>query len=80
MIAGFRFNALVFPYTPHAPRTNWATAASRSSGSGRHRRAEFRSRWDVRPMDATATAVMDFLAAGLADHTYTRNPTTGARR
>jgi hypothetical protein len=26
--------------------------------------------WDIRPTDATATAIVDFLAAGLAEHTY----------
>jgi len=26
--------------------------------------------WDIRPADATAAAIVDFLAAGLADLTY----------
>ena len=62
------------PSTPNAPSTSWATAASRSSGSsGSPIKAtvlNFDRGWDVRPTDATATAVMDFLAAGLAEHIY----------
>ena len=28
--------------------------------------------WDIRPTTKTAAAIVDFLAAGLAEHTYCR--------
>ncbi|MCX7427253.1 MAG: hypothetical protein NTW96_16695 [Planctomycetia bacterium] len=73
-IAGYRFNALVFP--EHAECPEYELGDSRISKLWLERIADratvlnFDRGWDVRPTDATAVAVMDFLAAGLADHIY----------
>jgi hypothetical protein len=73
-IADHRFQALVFP--EHADCPEFELGDSRISKLWLQRIADkatvlnFDRGWDVRPTDATATAVMDFLAAGLADHVY----------
>ena len=73
-IAGHRFDALVFP--EHADSPDYELGDSRISKLWLQRLADkttvlnFDRGWDVRPTDATAAAVMDFLAAGLADHIY----------
>ena len=73
-IAGHRFNALVFP--EHAECPEYELGDSRISKLWLQRIADkatvlnFDRGWDIRPTDATATAVMDFLAAGLAEHIY----------
>ena len=73
-IAGYRFNALVFP--EHAECPDYELGDSRISKIWLERIADratvlnFDRGWDVRPTDATAIAVMDFLAAGLAEHIY----------
>jgi hypothetical protein len=73
-IAGHRFDALVFP--EHADSPDFELGDSRISKLWVKRLADnttvlnFDRGWDVRPADANAAAVMDFLAAGLADHIY----------
>ena len=73
-IAGHRFNALVFP--EHAECPEYELGDSRISKLWLQRIADkttvlnFDRGWDIRPTDATAIAVMDFLAAGLAEHIY----------
>ena len=73
-VAGHRFNALVFP--AHAECPDYELGDSRISKLWLQRIADkatvlnFDRGWDVRPTDATAIAVMDFLAAGLAEHIY----------
>jgi hypothetical protein len=73
-IAGHKFNALVFPEHAECPDYEWGD--SRISKLWIQRTADgatvvnFDRGWDIRPMDATAQAIADFLAAGLAEHTY----------
>ncbi len=73
-IAGHRFDALVFP--AHADCPEYELGDSRISKLWVKRLADgktvvnFDRGWDVRPADATAKAIVDFLAAGLAEHTY----------
>ena len=73
-IAGFRFNALVFP--EHADCESYELGDSKISKlwlqwiADKTTVLNFDRGWDVRPTDATAIAVMDFLAAGLAEHIY----------
>ena len=75
-IAGYRFDALVFP--EHAENPAFELDDSRISKLRLQRLADkttvlnFDRGWDIRPADANAAAVMDFLAAGLADYVYAR--------
>ncbi len=71
---GHRFDALVFP--EHADCPDYELGDSRMSKLWVKRLADgktvvnFDRGWDIRPTDATAQAIVDFLAAGLAEHTY----------
>ena len=73
-IAGHRFEALVF--SEHAEEPEFELGESRISKLWIKRLADKRTvcnfdrGWDVHPADATAAAIVDFLAAGLAEHTY----------
>ncbi|MCX7428039.1 MAG: hypothetical protein NTW96_20725 [Planctomycetia bacterium] len=73
-IAGHKFNALVF--AEHAECESYELGDSKISKLWLQRIADratvlnFDRGWDVRPTDATAVAVMDFLAADLAEHIY----------
>jgi hypothetical protein len=71
---GHRFDALVFP--GHADNAEWEIGDSRISKLFVQRLADKQTvfNWD-RGMDVPATdkpaaAIVDFLCAGLADHTY----------
>ena len=73
-IAGYRFDALVFP--EHADNPEWELGDSRISKLwiARLKNKETVFNWD-RGMDMPAAsdktqAVVDFLCAGLADHIY----------
>ena len=73
-IAGYRFDALVFP--EHAENPEWELGTSRISKLwiARIKNKETTFNWD-RGMDTPAAsdktqAVVDFLCAGLADHIY----------
>ena len=73
-IAGHRFDALVFP--EHAENREWELSDSRISKLWVQRLADKKAvfNWD-RGMDQPAEtdlaqAIVDFLAAGLADHVY----------
>jgi hypothetical protein len=71
---GHLFNALVFP--EHAECPDYELDDSRISKLWIRREADkqevcnFDRGWDVRPTTKTAAAIVDFLAAGLAEHTY----------
>ena len=71
---GHRFEALVFP--EHAERPDFELGSSRISKLWIKRLADgkvvcnFDRGWDVRPTTKTAAAIVDFLTAGLAEHTY----------
>ena len=73
-IAGHYFEALVFPEP--AEEAWYELPDSRISKLWIRRRADkqtvcnFDRGWDIRPADATATAIVDFLTAGLAQHVY----------
>ncbi len=74
-MAGHRFHALVFP--KHAENAEWELGESRISKLWIQRLADRQTvfNWD-RGMDQPAAtelaqAIVDFLAAGLADHVYT---------
>ena len=73
-LAGHRFSALVFP--EHADLPEWELDESRISKLWVKRLADGRTvfNWDrgadVPAADATAQAIVDFLAAGLAEHVY----------
>ena len=81
-IAGHRFDALVFP--AHAECPDYELGQSRISKlwlariSPKHTKfgidfttvANFDRGWDLRPTTETAKAIVDFLAAGLAEHVY----------
>jgi hypothetical protein len=73
-IAGHRFDALVFP--EHADSPDYELGDSRISKiwlqrlSDRICVANFDRGWDIRPTTKTAQAIVDFLAAGLAEHIY----------
>jgi hypothetical protein len=81
-IAGHRFDALVF--AAHADCPEYELDQSRISKlwlariSDRHTKfgidfttvANFDRGWDLRPTTETAKAIVDFLAAGLAEHVY----------
>ena len=69
-----RFEALVFP--EHAECPEFELGQSRISKVWVERLADqktaanFDRGWDVRPTDETAKAIVDFLAAGLAEHVF----------
>jgi hypothetical protein len=71
---GYRFQALVFP--EHAECPDYELGQSRISklwlqSLADHRvAANFDRGWDIRPTTKTAQAIVDFLAAGLADCVY----------
>jgi hypothetical protein len=73
-IAGHRFDALVF--SDHAECADYEMDDSRISKLWVQRIADkttvvnFDRGWDHRPANATAAAIVDFLAAGLADLVY----------
>jgi hypothetical protein len=73
-LSGHRFDALVFP--EHAEVADFELGESRISKlfvqrlADRQTVANFDRGWDVRPTTDEATAIVDFLAAGLADRTY----------
>jgi hypothetical protein len=75
-IAGHRFNALVF--TEHAEDPAWELGDGRISKRWLQRLADRAVvyEWDrglgVAAADSTAAAIVDFLCAGLAEHTYGR--------
>jgi hypothetical protein len=75
-LSGHRFDALVFP--EHAEVADFELGESRISKlfvqrlADRQTVANFDRGWDVRPTTDEATAIVDFLAAGLADHAYPR--------
>jgi hypothetical protein len=71
---GHRFEALVF--SEHAESESYELEDSRISKLWIQRIADkqevvnFDRGWDRQPTDATAKAIVDFLAAGLAEHIY----------
>jgi hypothetical protein len=71
---GHRFDCLVFP--AHAERPDFELGDSRISKLWIKRLSDgkvvcnFDRGWDIRPTTKTAAAIVDFLAAGLAEHTY----------
>ena len=81
-IAGHRFDALVFP--EHAECPDYELGESRISKLWLARISEkytkfgidfttvanFDRGWDLRPTTDAAKAIVDFLAAGLAEHVY----------
>jgi hypothetical protein len=73
-IAGHRFDALVFP--EHADNPDWEIGESRISRLWVQRLADCQTvfNWDrgadVPAADPVAAAIVDFLCAGLAEHTY----------
>ncbi len=76
LISGHRFEALVFP--EHAEEPGFELGESRISKLWIRRDADKRTvcnfdrGWDIQPTDATAKAIVDFLAEGLAQYTYGR--------
>ncbi len=75
-IHGHSFEALVFP--EHADKPSYEIGDSRISRLWLQRRGDMVTvyNWDrgldLAPADATAAAIVDFLCAGLAEHTYGR--------
>ena len=73
-IAGYRFNALVFP--AHAECPDYELGSSRISKlwlqelGGGATAANFDRGWDTRPRTKLAGKITDFLAANLADLVY----------
>ncbi len=73
-IAGHRFDALCFP--EHAECPDYELEDSRISKlwlqslADHQVAANFDRGWDIRPTTKTAQAIVDFLAAGLAEHVY----------
>lgn len=73
-IAGHRFDALVFP--EHAECPDYELGESRISKLWLQRLADkqevanFDRGWDRHPANAAAMAIVDFLAAGLAELVY----------
>ena len=71
---GHLFNALVFPR--HAENPEYDMGDSRISKlwikqlSDDRTVCNFDRGWDIRPTTKLAAAIVDFLAAGLAEHTY----------
>ena len=74
---GHRFEALVFP--AHAEHREWELDDSQISKLWIERLADhvtiahFNRGWDVRPTSDEAQALVDFLAAGLAEHVFGTN-------
>lgn len=74
---GYRFDALVFP--EHATSPDYELEQSTISKlliqrlADRQTVVHFERGWDVRPTSDEAAAIMDFLAAGLAEHIYGPN-------
>lgn len=75
-IAGHKFNALVFP--EHADSPDFELGDSRISKLWVQRLddkftvANFDRGWDTHPTTKVARTIVDFLAAGLAEHTYNK--------
>jgi hypothetical protein len=73
-IAGHRFDTLVFP--EHADCPDYELDDSRISKIWLQRLSDkatvvnFDRGWDIRPTTKEAQAIVDFLAAGLAEHIY----------
>ena len=73
-IAGHRFEAMVF--AEHADYPDYELEDSRISKLFIKRIADkqivcnFDRGWDIRPTTKLATVIVDFLAAGLADHVH----------
>ena len=73
-VAGHVFNALVF--REHAVSPDFELGESRISKLWVKRLSDdktvsnFDRGWDIRPTTKVAAAIVDFLAAGLAEHTY----------
>jgi len=73
-VSGHHFEALVFP--EHAECPDYELGTSRISKLWLQRLADKRQvansdrGWDIRPTTKTAAAIVDFLAAGLADLVY----------
>jgi hypothetical protein len=73
-LSGHRFDALVFPQ--HAENWEYELGESQISKLWVQRLADktevasFDRGWDVRPTTPEAAAIVDFLAAGLADHVF----------
>ncbi len=73
-IAGHRFDALVFP--EHADRADFELEDSRISKlwlkqlDNHATVANFDRGWDIRPTTPLAAAIVDVLAAGLAEHVF----------
>jgi hypothetical protein len=73
-VAGHKFNALVFP--EHAESPDYELGDSRISKLWLQCLADgktvtnFDRGWDVHPTTPVARAIVDFLAAGLAEHVY----------
>ena len=71
---GHSFSALVFP--EHAERPEYELGNSRISKLWLRREADkqtvcnFDRGWDIRPQTGEADLIVDFLAEGLAEHTY----------
>ena len=71
---GHRFEALVF--AEHAECPDYELGDSRISKlwlkglNGGETVANFDRGWDIRPTTKSAQTIVDFLAAGLAEHTY----------
>ena len=75
-IADHRFDALCFP--GHAECPDYELGDSRISKlwlqrlSDKKCVANFDRGWDIRPTTKIATAIIDYLAAGLAEHVYNK--------
>jgi len=76
-IAGHKFEALVFP--EHAECEDYELGESRISKLWIQKRGQYASLttvanfdrgWDIQPKNKAAWAIVDFLAAGLADTIY----------
>jgi hypothetical protein len=73
-LAGHRFDALVFP--GHADNPDWELGDSRISKLWVQRREDHETvfNWDrgsdLPPADELTGAIVDFLAAGLAQHVF----------
>ena len=71
---GHRFDALVF--RKHAESPDYEMGESRISKlwirceADRQTVCNFDRGWDIRPATKIAAAIVDFLASGLAEHTY----------
>ena len=73
-VAGHHFEGLVFP--EHAECSDYELGTSRISKlwlqelGGEETVVNFDRGWDLRPKTHLAVAIVDFLAAGLAEHVY----------